>query len=305
MKLRVGTRGSKLSVTQTAAFLKELQFHERDYELVIVKTEGDIRQEEKFTDMGVKGIFTKELDDALLEGRVDFAVHSLKDVPSKLHENIHLVAATSCLDPRDAFLSNQFDSLEKLPAGSIVGTSSVRRKAQILAMKKNLIVHELRGNVETRIQKMKFGSYDAIILAASGVKRMGMESEIREFLDPIKFVPCICQGIVGVTALKTNDKIEKILKKKQNPEAMMHALILREFMMKAEGGCSIPLGAHLVMENDIITMWGYLSDPEGEQIIQEKVSLPMEEKYQLVHQLLEKMERKGFRELIERLHHGQ
>lgn len=305
MKVRVGTRGSKLAITQTKAYLNELQFHDRDYDLVIIKTVGDVRQEEKFIDMGTKGIFTKELDEALLDHKIDFAIHSLKDLPSKLHENIHLVSVSTCLDPTDALISDKYRSLQSIPAGAVIGTSSVRRTAQLKSMKKNWIMKELRGNVETRIQKMKSGQYDAIILASAGVKRMSMESEIREYLDPTLFVPCIAQGIIGVTALSNNDKIEKLLKKKQNSHAMIQALLLREFMMKAEGGCSIPLGCYLYEKDGIIEMTGYLSDPDGEKVIREKVSAPLEEKFTLVHQLLEKMEKKGFREILEKIHHGK
>ena len=279
-----------------------MQFHPRDYDLIIIKTVGDVRQEERFTDLGTKGIFTKELDDALLANEIDFAVHSLKDLPSVLPDRIHLVGVTTCLDPTDAFLSVKYRSFADLPPGAIVGSSSVRRRSQILSHRRDLMVKELRGNVETRIAKMKSGQYDAILLASAGIMRMGMEVEIRERLDPTKFVPCIGQGIVGVTSLMTNDKIEKILKKKQNVEAMKHALLLREFMQKAQGGCSVPLGCHLDSKDDIITMWGYLSDQNGDQVLLEKVSVPAEEKYVLVHQLVEKMEKKGFRKLIESLH---
>src|SRR5262249_49484361 len=161
-------------------------------------------------------------DEALLEGQIDMAIHSLKDLPSKLHDDIHLVSVSHCLDPRDAFLSDKYSSFKNLPAGAVVGSSSARRRAQLQSLKKYIIIKDLRGNVETRIGKMKSGDYDAILLAAAGVKRMGMETEIKEFLDPTVFVPCICQGIIGVTALKSNKDIEKLLKKKQNPEDMIH-----------------------------------------------------------------------------------
>lgn len=302
MKIKVGTRGSKLAVTQAKSFLKDLAFTEYDYELVIIKTVGDIRQEERFTQLGVKGIFTRELDDALLNKQIDFAIHSLKDIPSKLHENIHLVAVSPCLDPRDAFLSIKYDSLEKLPKGAVVGTSSVRRHAQIRSKRNDLELRDLRGNIETRIHKMKSGQYDGILLAAAGIKRIGLETEIRQYLDPHIYVPCIGQGILAATTLATNNKIDKLLKRKQSSDAMIHALLLREFMLKAQGGCSVPLGCHLEIKADIINMWGYLSDLDGKRVILEHIQEPMDQKFLVVNRLLEKMEKKGFREMLEGLH---
>jgi len=302
MKVKVGTRGSKLAVTQAKSFLKDLSFTEYDYDLIIIKTVGDVRQEERFTDLGVKGIFTKELDDALLRKEIDFAIHSLKDIPSQLHENIHLAAVSPCLDPRDAFISEKYESLDSLPQQAVVGTSSVRRHAQVLSKRPDLILKELRGNVETRIHKMTIGEYDAILLAAAGVKRVSLESKIKEYLDPKVFVPCVGQGILAATALTDNSKIEKLLKRKQDPHAMIHALLLREFMVKAKGGCSVPLGCHLEEKADIIDMWGYLSDPEGKRVILEHVREPAEQKYLIVNHLMEKMEQKGFRAILEDLH---
>ena len=304
MKIKVGTRGSQLAVTQSKAFLQDLSFREHDYELITIKTTGDIRQEEKFTEMGVKGIFVKELDEALLRKEIDFAIHSFKDLPSALHEDIHLIAVSPCIDARDAFVSKKYASLDDLPKGSVVGSSSVRRKAQISSVRSDLVIRELRGNVETRIRKMKEGEYDAIILAAAGMKRMGLESEIRSFMDPTKFVPCVGQGVIAVTSLKSNVEVEKILKKKRNFDAMTHALLLHEFMVKAQGGCSVPLGCYLEPKTDIIDMWGYLSDPHGKRVILEHVSLPMDQKYLIVNQLLEKMEKKGFSNLLRDNHDG-
>lgn len=302
MKLKVGTRGSQLALTQAKAFMQDLGFHGNDYDLSVIKTTGDIRQEERFTEMGVKGIFVKELDEALLRKEIDFAIHSFKDLPSQLHADIHLVAVSPCLDSRDAFVSKKYASIDDLPQGAIIGSSSVRRHAQILSHRSDLIVKDLRGNVETRVRKMKEGEYDAIILAAAGLKRMGMESEIRSFLDPKKFVPCVGQGILAITSLKTNQDIEKLLKKKRNFDAMAHALILHDFMVKAQGGCSVPLGCHLDTKTDIIEIWGYLSDPHGKRVILEHVSLPADQKFLIVNQLLEKMEKKGFRDLLKENH---
>jgi hydroxymethylbilane synthase len=302
MKVRVGTRGSKLAVTQAKSFLKDLSFTEYDYDLIVIKTVGDVRQEERFTELGVKGIFTKELDDALLRKEIDFAIHSLKDIPSQLHPQIHLAAVSPCLDSRDAFISAKYASIETMPANAVVGTSSVRRQAQILSRRPDLVIKELRGNVETRIHKMTMGEYDAILLAASGVTRVGMESHIKQYLDPTVYVPCIGQGILAATALIENSRIEKLLKRKEQPHDMIHALILREFMIKAQGGCSVPLGCHLEMKNDTMQMWGYLSDPKGKRMILESVQEPAEQKYLIVHHLLDKMEKKGMRSILEEIH---
>lgn len=305
MKFKVGTRGSQLAIVQCKAFLQDLGFHTHDYDLVVIKTTGDVRQEERFTEMGVKGIFTKELDEALLRKEIHFAVHSFKDLPSQLHPDIHLVAVSPCLDARDAFVSKKYASIDDLPPGAVIGSSSVRRHAQISAHRPDLIVKELRGNVETRIRKMKDGEYDAVLLAAAGLKRIGQENEIRSFLDPKKFVPCVGQGILAVTSLKSNTDVEKVLKKKRNFDAMSIALLLHDFMVKAQGGCSVPLGCYLEAKTDIIDMWGYLSDPQGKQVILEHVSLASDQKFLIVNKLLEKMEKKGFRELLKSNHDSQ
>ena len=207
----------------------------------------------------------------MLKGEVDIAVHSLKDVPSFLPEGLSLIAFSDREDPRDAFLSNGRYTLETLPEGAVVGTSSLRRKAQLKMFRKDLRIEDLRGNVDTRIRKLKEGQYDAIILASAGVKRLGFEREIDEIIPPEKMIPSVSQGILGIEGREKDKEIIEIVRKAINSqESEIAAAVERSFLRTVEGGCQVPLGCYAEVNGRKIHVRAFISDLEGEIFYKEE-----------------------------------
>jgi len=242
----------------------EKRFPDVEVELVKITTKGDKILDVPLAKIGDKGLFTKEIEEAMLRGEVDIAVHSLKDVPSKLPEGLKLIAFSEREDPRDAFLSNGKYTLETLPEGAVVGTSSLRRKAQLRILRPDLEIKDLRGNVDTRIRKLKEGQYDAIILAAAGVKRLGWEDEIDEILSPDRMIPSVSQGILGIEGREGDKEIERIVREAINSyESEVAATVERAFLRTVEGGCQVPLGCYAVVNEDRVHVRAFISDLNG------------------------------------------
>ncbi|WP_457678989.1 hydroxymethylbilane synthase [Thermovibrio sp.] len=266
MKIRIGTRKSKLALWQSEWVKAQIEkkFPGVEVELVKITTKGDKILDVPLAKIGDKGLFTKEIEEALLRREVDIAVHSLKDVPSKLPEGLKLMAFSEREDPRDAFLSCGRWTLETLPEGATVGTSSLRRKAQLRILRPDLKIKDLRGNVDTRIRKLKEGQYDAIILAAAGVKRLGWEEEIDQILSPDRFIPSVCQGILGIEGRKNDPEVEKIVREAVNSyESEVAATLERAFLRKLEGGCQVPMGCYAVVNDDRVHVRAFISDLDG------------------------------------------
>ncbi len=266
MKIRIGTRKSKLALWQSEWVKEQIEkkFPDVEVELIKIVTKGDKILDVPLAKIGDKGLFTKEIEDAMLKGEVDIAVHSLKDVPSKLPEGLKLIAFSDREDPRDALLSCGKYTLDTLPQGAVVGTSSLRRKAQLRILRPDLEIRDLRGNVDTRIRKLKEGQYDAIILAAAGVKRLGWENEIDEILSPSKMIPSVSQGILGIEGRENDEKIEKIVREAINSrESEIAATVERAFLRTVEGGCQVPLGCYAVVEEDRVHVRAFISDLNG------------------------------------------
>ena len=267
MEIRIGTRKSKLALWQSEWVKAQIEkkFPEVKVELVKITTKGDKILDVPLAKIGDKGLFTKEIEEAMLRGDVDIAVHSLKDVPSKLPEGLKLIAFSDREDPRDALLSNGKYKLETLPEGAVVGTSSLRRKAQLKILRPDIQIKDLRGNVDTRIRKLKEGQYDAIILAAAGVKRLGWEDEIDEILSPERMIPSVSQGILGIEGRAGDKEIEKIVREAINSwESEVAATVERAFLRTVEGGCQVPLGCYAVVNEDRIHVRAFISDLNGE-----------------------------------------
>jgi hydroxymethylbilane synthase len=205
MNLRIGSRGSQLALWQANHIAGLLRVQGHDVEIEIIKTTGDRLQEVTFAQVGSKGMFTKEIEEALAEGRVDLAVHSLKDLPTELPEPFVLAATPPRVDPRDAFVSVNYASLASLPQGAKVGTSSQRRRAQLKALRPDIDALEFRGNVDTRLRKLAEGQVDAILLASAGLERLGKTDWLRERLDPKEFCPAAGQGSLGIETRKGGD----------------------------------------------------------------------------------------------------
>jgi len=273
VEIKIGTRKSKLALWQSEWVKSKIEAAFPDVKVTLVKivTKGDKILDVPLARIGDKGLFTKEIEDAMLKGEVDIAVHSLKDVPSFLPEGLSLIAFSDREDPRDAFLSNGRYTLETLPEGAVVGTSSLRRKAQLKMFRKDLRIEDLRGNVDTRIRKLKEGQYDAIILASAGVKRLGFEREIDEIIPPEKMIPSVSQGILGIEGREKDKEIIEIVRKAINSqESEIAAAVERSFLRTVEGGCQVPLGCYAEVNGRKIHVRAFISDLEGEIFYKEE-----------------------------------
>jgi hydroxymethylbilane synthase len=243
--LRIGTRASALALWQArhVAALISAQSGAPAVELVHIRTEGDVRTDVPLWSVGGRAFFTKEIDRALLASEVDIAVHSLKDLSTVLESGMVLAAALEREDPRDALVSRNGAALSALPQGARVGTSSLRRRAFLARSRPDVVQVELRGNVPTRVERLKNGDYDAIILAAAGLRRLGLEAHITEALSPDVFPPAVSQGIIGVCARADDADTQRWLKVLDNPGARLAATAERSLLRRLEGGCQVPLGA--------------------------------------------------------------
>ena len=267
MRVRIGTRKSKLALWQ-ANFVKSF-LEERwgvEVELVKITTTGDKILDSPLAKIGGKGLFVKEIEQALMEGRIDLAVHSLKDVPMVLPEGLTLSAITERESPYDVLVSRDGRKLMELPEGAKVGTSSLRRQVQIKRRRPDLKVEVLRGNVDTRMRKLKEGLYDAIILAHAGVKRMGYEGEVVEVLE--NFIPAVGQGSLAIETREDDQKTRELLEPLDHRESRIRAECERAFLRRLEGGCQVPIGAFAEVKGDEVHIRGFLSDLEGERFIE-------------------------------------
>lgn len=243
--LKIGTRASQLALWQArhVESLLRAQPGAPPVELVHIRTEGDAKTEVPLWQVGGRAFFTKEIDRALLAGTVDVAVHSLKDLATTLEEGVELAAALAREDPRDAFLSRSGATLAALPRGARVGTSSLRRRAFLARARPDAVPLELRGNVPTRIERLRAGDYDAIILAAAGLKRLGLERHVTEYLSPEMFPPAVSQGVIGVCVRAGDEATLRWLRGLDDASARLASRAERALLRKIEGGCQVPLGA--------------------------------------------------------------
>jgi hydroxymethylbilane synthase len=244
MNLRIGSRGSQLALWQAnhIAGLLRAQRHRVDIE--IIKTTGDRLQEVTFAQVGSKGMFTKEIEEALAEGKIDLAVHSLKDLPTELHGQFELAATPARVDPRDVFVSRDYPTLASLPPGKKVGTSSQRRRAQLKTLRPDLVAVEFRGNVDTRLRKLDEGQVDAILLAAAGLDRLSKSEWIRERLDPEEFCPAAGQGSLGIETRKEDKETIAALAFLEDADTRFAVTAERAALAALGGGCQVPIGVH-------------------------------------------------------------
>ena len=244
MKLRIGSRGSQLALWQANHIAGLLREQGHEIEIEIIKTTGDRLQEVTFAEVGSKGMFTKEIEEALVEGRIDLAVHSLKDLPTELAEPFVLAATPPRIDPRDAFVSAKYMSLAELPQGKRVGTSSQRRRAQLKALRLDVEIVEFRGNVDTRLRKLAEGQVDAILLAAAGLERLGKTDWLRERLDPRDFCPAAGQGALAIEARLDDVATMDALSFLDDADTHYAVTAERAALAALGGGCQVPIGIH-------------------------------------------------------------
>lgn len=275
----IATRGSQLALWQAHHIKDSLEKHHSglQVELSVIKTKGDIILDVPLAKVGGKGLFVKEIEEALLEGKADLAVHSMKDVPMELPAGLVLGCIPEREVPTDSFLSVHFGSLKDLPQGSHVGTSSLRRQAQLLAMRPDLRISSLRGNVDTRLRKLLEGQYDAIILATSGLKRLGLTAPVMEILGPPTFLPAVGQGALGIECRSDRQDIIDLLSFMEHPATRICVEAERGFLAGLQGGCQVPIAGHAVMQPSAsgadasghFTLEGFVAYVDGTHVLRQ------------------------------------
>jgi len=265
--IRIGSRGSALARWQAEHIAAQLRDRGHDVSIEILVTTGDRMQQAPFLQVGTKGMFTKEIEEALADERIDLAVHSLKDLPTELSEEFIIAAIPKRADPRDAFVSNRHASLAALPAGAVVGTSSLRREAQLRERFASLIVKPLRGNVNTRVAKLDAGDYDAIILAAAGLKRLGMVDRIRELIDPADSLPAAGQGALAVECCADRDDIIALFAPLVDRATLLATTAERAFARTLSGNCHTPVGAYAEWLGATLWLRGLIASTDGREVL--------------------------------------
>lgn len=271
-RIVVGSRGSKLAIIQSQLVMSELaKTHPHlQFELLPVTTTGDRRKHAPLEELGGVGVFVKELEDALSAGRVDLAVHSLKDMPTETPEGFRLAAVTERADPRDALVSSS-GKLAELPPGARIGTGSQRRAVQLLAQRPDLDVRPLRGNVDTRLSKVSSGELDAIVLAAAGLVRLGLENTITEYLPPEVFVPAVGQGALAIEIRARDDETAELVGHVNHEATWLGVTSERAFLKSLGGGCRVPIGALATVEGTRLHLLGMVANPVQGDILRAEV----------------------------------
>jgi hydroxymethylbilane synthase len=304
--IRIATRKSALALWQAehvAARLRALA-PGRTVELVPLTTEGDRNLDISLAAAGGKGLFIKELEVALVEDRADLAVHSMKDVPVLLAPEFVIGAVLEREDPRDAFLSVKYPDFEALPKGARVGSSSLRRQAQLLHKRPDLRVKPLRGNVDTRLRKLQEGQHDAIVLAVAGLKRLGLSSAITAVLDPALTLPAVTQGIIGMECRMEDAETRALLGRLNHAESWTQMLAERALSRGLSGSCNLPLAGHAVLEGGMLSMTGRVASPDGTRLLEAAVQGPATEAETLGLRLAQALLAQGAGEILGEIENG-
>ncbi|ADT85654.1 hydroxymethylbilane synthase [Vibrio furnissii] len=302
--IRIATRQSPLALWQ-AHFVKDaLQAAHPglEVELVTMVTRGDVILDTPLAKVGGKGLFVKELEVAMLEGRADLAVHSMKDVPVDFPEGLGLVTICEREDPRDAFVSNTYASLDELPHGAIVGTCSLRRQCQLKEARPDLVIKELRGNVGTRLGKLDAGEYDAIILAAAGLKRLKLEQRIRSLIEPEQSLPAVGQGAVGIECRLDDARLRALLAPLSDADTTDRVLCERAMNLTLEGGCQVPIGSYALLDGDDLWLRALVGEPDGSHIVRGEIRGPRQDAERLGVELANQLLADGARDILTKLY---
>lgn len=302
-KLVIATRASRLALWQAEHVRDRLQtlYPQCQVSLLTMSTRGDQILDRSLSKVGGKGLFVKELETALLDGRADLAVHSLKDVPVDMQSPFALSVILERDDPRDAFVSNDYSSLDGLPAGSVVGTSSLRREAQIRQRYPQLQVQPLRGNLDTRLSKLDRGDYAAIILASAGLRRLGLEARIRSHLSPEQSLPAAGQGALGIEILESRSDMQTWLAPLADPDTTACALAERAVSRVLGGSCQVPLAAFAQRDGNTLMVRGLVAEPDGSRIIRTQVSGDVSQAEELGVRIANELLEEGARTILDRL----
>lgn len=304
MILRIGTRGSKLALIQSEWIKNRIQDRHPDVRVVltVIKTTGDKILDSPLSKIGGKGLFVKEIEDALLQNRVDLAVHSMKDVPAELPEGLMLAAFPEREDPRDALVSVGDASIDQLPRKARLGTSSLRRAAQILHIRPDLDIAPLRGNVDTRLGKLSGGELDCIILATAGLKRMGLEDRISQVIPTDKILPAIGQGALGLETRRDDARTIAVISFLNHEPTQVAVAAERAFLKELEGGCQVPIAGLAHLENDRLHFTGMVAELDGTRIIQDQISGNKKDAAQMGRELAGKLLAGGARKILEKIY---
>jgi hydroxymethylbilane synthase len=268
-KLRIGSRGSQLALWQANHISALLRARGHEVEIEVIHTTGDKITDVALAKVGTKGMFTKEIEEALAAGRVDLAVHSLKDLPTELTKGFEIAAITERQDPRDAFCSRHYATIEGLPNDARVGTSSLRRQAQLKAIRPDLDIHPLRGNVDTRLRKLEQGEYDAIILASAGLKRLGKTELIKQIIPAELMCPAAGQGALGIEIREGDVKTGDLLAFLNDTKARAATTCERSLLNRLGGGCQVPIGAFAEIRNGKLHLESIVADPDGTKLLRD------------------------------------
>ena len=301
--IRIGTRGSQLALYQAEKVKATLEslFPELQVELKIIKTKGDKILDVALSKIGDKGLFTKEIENELLDNSVDIAVHSLKDLPTQLPEGLKLGAVLERGEFRDAFVGKNGKKLADLQPGDVVATSSLRRIAGLLKINDQVVVKDIRGNVNSRLQKMDEGYCDAMIMAAAGLQRLGLEEYITEIIDPEIVMPAVSQGAIAIETRENDEEVDELMAK-VNHVATWNAIIAeRAFLAHLEGGCQVPLGCYSRIENNHLVLSGFVASVDGKQYIKETISGEIERGVELGIEMAVKMLERGAHEILSQI----
>jgi hydroxymethylbilane synthase len=302
--LVIGSRGSKLALTQAGLIKTELEVLDPTLtiRIEIIKTSGDVNTD-PLSVIGGKGVFTKELEEALLAGRVDLAVHSLKDLPTILPDGLMIAAITKREDPRDALvlgrkLKSVDASIKSLPRGAIVGTSSPRRLAQLRNLRGDLVIKDVRGNIDTRLRKLDEGQYDALVLACAGLRRLGMESRISLALPASEMLPAVGQGALGLETRADDEETAEAISKLDHKFTRLACLAERAFLRSLGGGCQLPIAAYAIVRDQRIRLDGLVAHAQGERVVRDRIVGGLNEAEKLGKTLGERLLEHGAKVLL-------
>jgi hydroxymethylbilane synthase len=306
-QIRIGTRGSALALWQAEWVKAELEkkYAGLSVTLTKIKTTGDKILDVPLAKVGGKGLFVKEIEEAMLGDEIDIAVHSMKDVPTFFPEGLHLSCITKREDPRDALLSRTMAKFADLPLGANIGTSSLRRQAQLLNLRPDFKIHQLRGNVGTRIKKLKEGLFDAIILAAAGVKRLGLSEHVSEYIAPEVCLPAIGQGALGIECRANDIKLNGMISFFNDADSRVCVTAERALLRKLEGGCQVPIACYGTVINGVLGLVGLVGSVDGRKLVKNSVQGPPEQAEKLGVDLAEKLLQQGAGAILQEVYGTQ
>lgn len=299
--IKIGTRGSQLALYQANRVKSELEHHfpNQSFEIEIIKTKGDIILDVALSKIGDKGLFTKEIENALIDGKVDLAVHSLKDLPTVLPEGLELGAVLERGEFRDALVSKSGKKVAQLDENDVIATSSLRRRAQLLAINPNFNIVDIRGNVNTRLQKMNDGYCSAMVMAAAGLQRIGFEDKISEIIDENTMIPAVSQGIIAIESRIGDNFIHQFIDKINHRQTAIAAGAERVFLNVLEGGCQVPVGCFTQQNTEEFIITGFISMPDGSKMIRGRMDGKLLLAEKIAHNLALSFYDKGAAKIIE------